>query len=161
MRRGVAIVSVALTTFSLVILASVIYAYRGLAASPAAIQRTSSQQPIQIQADPSTAASAPPAAPNLTLQDAGSIAAKHLNRTDLYSAEVVDYNGIQAFKIMFTSGDIVYVSATGAILADVPPAPVVIASAPHKARDGWGGGGGGGHDGGDGHDDGGSDGGGD
>ena len=65
--------------------------------------------------------------PKVAPQDAASIAAKAINRTDLYSVELADYQGTQAYKVTFSSGDIVYVSMDGQVLGtEPPPAPVFV-----------------------------------
>ena len=67
---------------------------------------------------------------------AAEIAARYLNRTDLYSVESAPYNGVTAYLVTFSSGDLVYVSLDGQVLF-VKAAKGQIAS---------GGGGGGGHE---------------
>ncbi len=129
MRRSVALVAAAVTTFSLVVLVSVVYAYRGLAAGPSSARLGSdpSVKTVEVgNAAPSDSASAGSQlslgqAPTLSVQAAGSIASQFINQTDLYSAEMSTYNGVPAFKIAFSSGAIVYVSMSGTVLDVVPP----------------------------------------
>ncbi len=165
MRRSVALVSAAITTFSIVVLGSVVYAYRGLAAGPAAAGSGSlpAIQSVQVSnadvAQPAVAsdqlAAPQPAAaqaPTLSVQAAASIAAQYLHRTDLYSAEMSSYNGAAAFKITFVSGDAVYVSMSGQILGVVTAPTYATTYVPHSGGRAHGpSGGGGGDDGG--HDD--------
>lgn len=172
MRRSVALVSAAITTFSIVILGSVVYAYRGLAAGPASagsgsipavqsvpVANADMAQPA-VAAQPVAAQPAAAQAPTLSVQAAASIAAQYLHRTDLYSAELTTYNGASAFKITFVSGDAVYLSMSGQVLG-VVMAPTYGSAYVPKSGGHWrgpsgGGGGDGGHDDG-GHDDSGGD----
>jgi hypothetical protein len=50
-------------------------------------------------------------------EDAAQIAARYLNRTDLYSVESAQFNGVSAYLVTFSSGDMVYVGADGQILS--------------------------------------------
>ncbi len=143
MRRNVAMVSAAVTTFTLVVLISVVYAYSGTAASASSLVPASNPavKTIQVQ-DPQsvqpTAGSTTPglAAPAISAQSAASIAAQFVHRTDLFSAEMSTYNGAPAFKILFSNGEAVFVSLGGQVLG-VVPAATYVPSAPS------GGGGGG------------------
>ncbi len=58
-----------------------------------------------------------PTATTVTPEEASQIAARYLNRTDLYSVESAQYNGASAYMVTFSSGDIVYVGADGQILS--------------------------------------------
>jgi hypothetical protein len=62
------------------------------------------------------------------------VASEFLQRTDAYSVQLVEYNGVQAYKVLFTSGDVVYVSLEGQVLGSEPPA-VLIASKDRKERE--------------------------
>ncbi len=129
MRRSVALVAAAVTTFTLVVLVSVVYAYRGLAAGPSSVPlgNDPSVKTVEVgnvaPADAASVGSQPSLAqtPNLSIQAAASIAAQYIHRTDLFSAELSTYNGTPAFKIAFSSGEIVYVSTSGVVLGVVPP----------------------------------------
>ena len=150
MRKGVMFVSIILTTFVLVAVAGVAYAYRSLAAPKPVAQQQQfiNSEPIRfpLNADPAVTA------PDVSAQDAASIAAKYLNHTDLYSVELSNFNSVQTYKVTFSSGDVVFVGMKGEVLAAQPPPPPVVVSAPAKRRGGGGGnsnasgGGGGEHD---------------
>ncbi len=135
MRRNLALIAAAITTFTLVVLVSVVYAYSGLAATPssAASGPDQSVKTIQIGApanapsNPANVQSTIGLAASLSPQAAASLAAQFLHRTDLYSAELSTYNGTPAYKITFSSGDVVYVSLSGQILGVVPLAPATAA----------------------------------
>jgi len=158
MRKNTMFVSAAITAFVLAMLAGVVSAYNGISNSKLLSQPSQNVQPIAM-----SIAVAPTQSGAVTAQDAATIASTYLKRTDLYSVELADtksvqtvLNGMQAYKVTFSSGDIVYVGLDGQVLkATPPPAPVVI-----YANNGGGGGGGGGNtappaSGGGGHDDGG------
>ena len=71
------------------------------------------RQSAQTAAVPAPA----PTATTVTPEEASQIAARYLNRTDLYSVESAQYNGASAYMVTFSSGDIVYVGADGQILS--------------------------------------------
>lgn len=62
------------------------------------------------------AAAPAPAITTVTPQEASQIAASYLKRTDLYSVESSQYNGVSAYLVTFSSGDIVYVGTDGQVL---------------------------------------------
>lgn len=120
MRKSTPFISAALTTFMLVMLFGVVSAYQ-------TVMRTNSQptaesfapvvqQPVSGVSD---VASPPPPAQiaQFTPEQAAQFAAKVIGRTDLYSVEVTMWNGVQAYLVTFSSGDLVYVSPSGQILA--------------------------------------------
>ena len=133
MNKSVTLISVALTTIVLVTLAGVVYAYKGLVTP-----KTASVPPVSPQTvDLPLIASSPTDIPDVSPQDAASIAAKFSNRTDLYSVELADFNGAQSYKVTFSSGDIIYVTLKGQVLALVaPPPPVVVSSDPPPKQSG-------------------------
>ncbi len=138
MKTPISFISAAITAFILAITAGTVYAYKTLAASPSTSQSQSSHSSAttQLVASSSTSSEAPDVSP----QDAASVAAKFLSRTDLYSAELAEYQGAQSYKITFTSGDIVYVSMKGIVVgSELPPTPVPMVITQ------WSGGSGGGH----------------
>lgn len=135
MRRNLALIAAAITTFTLVVLVSVVYAYSGLAATPsnAASNPDQAVKTVQVGSASSPQSNTAAVQPNLALatslspQAAASFAAQFLHRTDLYSAEMSTYNSTPAYKITFSSGDVVYVSLTGQILGVVPVAAATTA----------------------------------
>ena len=63
-------------------------------------------------------AAAPVAVPtSVTPEEAAQIAARYLNRTDLYSVESAQFNGASAYLVTFSSGDMVYVGIDGQVLS--------------------------------------------
>lgn len=138
MKTPISFISAAITAFILAITAGTVYAYKTLAASASSSQSQSNQTntTTQLVASSSTSSEAPDVSP----QDAASVAAKFLGRTDLYSAELANYQGAQSYKITFTSGDVVYVSMKGIVVgSELPPTPVPVVITQ------WSGGGGGHH----------------
>jgi hypothetical protein len=75
-----------------------------------------------------------PAQNQAAYQEAASIAANYLGKSDLYSAENTVWNGVDAYKIVFSSGNVVYVGLDGQILGSEAPQPVFI-SAPAQNGD--------------------------
>ncbi len=162
MAKTVIVVSAALTAFLLALTAAAMYAYRTLSTASAAGPQPASQQssapvnaPVQISADPTQAQ--PTTVPNVSPQDAAALAAKYLNRTDLYSVQLADLKGTQTYMVTFSRGDVVYVGLQGQVLAALAaptpaPAPPVVTT---YSGGGRGGGGGSGHHGGEGDDGGG------
>jgi len=69
----------------------------------------------------------PQAAATVTIapEDAAGIAAQYMGRADLYSVETSFMNGNTVYKVVFSSGDIVYISLDGQVLG-VAPAPVTV-----------------------------------
>lgn len=151
MRKGITFISAVLTAFVLATLAGVVYAYKNLPALNTDTSNTTPQLSGGLQS-----VSLPPATPASTAaaqvvypQQAADIAANYLKRTDLYSVELADFNGVQTYLVTFVSGDTVYVSMTGQVLSAVPP-QVITYSAPATKKQSNGGGthGGGEHEGG-------------
>jgi hypothetical protein len=52
---------------------------------------------------------------------AAGLASEFLGRTDAYSVELAQYNGVQAYKVTFLSRDVVYVSFDGQVLGSELP----------------------------------------
>jgi hypothetical protein len=113
MRKSTLFISAILTTFMLVVLFGVVSAYQnGL----------SSTQEAAVQSPPAAVVqaantSAPVQVTNITPEEAAAIASKVINRTDLYSVEVAQLEGVDTYLVTFSSGDIVYVGMDGQILS--------------------------------------------
>jgi hypothetical protein len=125
------LISAALTVFVLVMTAGVVSAYRQVNDSLAAVQATPQAAPVAMDVPTEAPAPTPTEVPvvNLSPQEAALAAANFLGRTDLYSVENASWNGIDAYKVTFSSGDIVYVGMDGQILEAVAPQPVFINNA--------------------------------
>jgi hypothetical protein len=130
MIKSATLISMAMTTFILVLLAGVVYAYQGFAATPVAPtdQPTKTVQsvtlPLAVPTSTSTAVISP--------QDAASLAASFSNRKDLYSVELADFNGSQTYKVTFSSGDILYVSLSGQVVGSAAPTQSIVSAPPTK-----------------------------
>lgn len=119
MRKSTIFISAALTTFALIMVYSVVSAYRGIINTA-----ETTVQPTEVAVDP--AMDITPAPTTVTPEQAAQLAAQVLGRSDLLSAESSSINGVSAYKITFLSGDIVYVSTTGQILS-IQMKPQIIA----------------------------------
>jgi len=124
MRKSTLFVSAVLTTFMLVILLGVVSAYKAVTnTNPADVSAVASEVPV-VSAVPISqpfsntvdAASTVQAA-SVTPEQAAQLAAQMIGRTDLYSVESSKLNGVDAYLVTFSSGDLVYVSLTGQILS--------------------------------------------
>lgn len=129
MRKSTLFVSTVLTIFMMATIFGVASAYqqvvRNQNAAIAAVVTppTSVVQPVNVQPAPIL-----PTQPMVvTPEQATIIATTFLNDTNVYSVETVDYQGVVAYLITFSSGNLVYVSTTGEILAvsKIPPVVVV------------------------------------
>lgn len=153
MRKSTLFISAVLTTFMLAILFGVVSAYKEV------LTVTQEEQAAtDVVTDAPVALTDAPVDPTqaavLTPEQAATLAAQILGRTDLYSVETSLFNGASAYLVMFLTGDQVYVSPQGMILSVVaatPTAAPVYVSNPSKNNNGRprGGGGGGGGGGGD------------
>ena len=142
-------ISTVLTAFVIAILAGVISALNmsrpGDAAAPASTQ----VQATDVATQPDASATAPV---QISPQQAASIASQFLKKTDVYSVEGMTLNGANAYKVVFSSGDVVYVGLDGQILTGptATPAPTISYTSPlptpQKRHNNGGGGGGGGDD---------------
>ena len=117
-------ISAALTAFVLVMLTGVGSAYNQITSSFVAEETappsTATVEPV-VEIIPS--ATVPVI---LTHQEAALVAANHLDQTDLFSVEIATWEGAEAFEVVFSTGDIVYVSMDGQILATEAPQTVII-----------------------------------
>jgi len=118
MRKSSIFISAVLTTFALVVLYGVVSAYHGMAITATTLP------PVTATSTPEATTSTPEQT-SLTPEQAGQLAAQVLGHNDLLSAESSSVNGTNAYKIIFISGDIVYVGLDGQILS-IQAAPKVI-----------------------------------
>jgi hypothetical protein len=63
-------------------------------------------------ASPSKSAAASP----LTPEQAAQVAAQYLGRGDIYSVEFAILNGVNSFKVIFSSGEWLYISSDGQVI---------------------------------------------
>jgi len=138
MRKSTVFISAVLTTFALVMLYSIVSAYRG------------NKDVIKAEVQPTETfvpeATSTPAPTFITPEEAAQLAAQVVGQDNLLSAESANVDGVDAYKITFTNNDVVYVSLDGQIIS-VQVAPVVVNAAPpvvkKNKKDHNGGGGGG------------------
>jgi len=132
MRKSTLFISAALTSFMLVVLFGVVSAYKSI---------SSSTQQAAVLAQPTAAmvqvVNAPITAPvvSVTPEEAAAIASKVIGRTDLYSVEGIQFEGVDAYLVTFSSGDIVYISMDGQVLS-ISKIAVTVISQPNNGGGG-------------------------
>lgn len=119
-------ISATLTAFILAVLTGVVSAFNNAGGSELASSGSPTQAEVVTVLPTQAEAPATQPAPVGPVQ-AASLAAQFMNKTDVYSVESAVLNGVNVFKVVFSSGDIVYVGQDGAILstAKLPPTTVV------------------------------------
>jgi len=121
MKKSSLFISAILTTFVLVVLSGAVSAYRTFAASETQLPATQVQVQTQVATQEVTAEITqemvqPTATTNwLTPQQGAQLAAMYMGRNDLYSVEPDFMYGQNVYKVMFSSGDLAYVSMDGQI----------------------------------------------
>ena len=102
---------------------------QAVAAAPAAqvvaAQNTATSQPTDL---PAPTAQVPP-----TPDEAAALAAAAINRQDVYSVETTTYQGVEGYKVVFSSGDVVYIGLDKLVLAKTKLQPAVVSVDPTKA----------------------------
>ena len=102
MKKSSLFISTILTVFVLAILAGTVTAYRSLtnlgvqAQQPAPVTEV-----VQNQISP---------------EQAAQLAAQYWGRNDLYSVESTSVKGMDAYKVTFSTGDVVFVSPAGQVI---------------------------------------------
>jgi hypothetical protein len=125
MRKSTLFISATLTTFMLAVLFGVASAYQGIVN---ATKTTPQAQPVPVSQQVSQPV-LPTQAAAVTPEQAASLAAQVIGRTDLYSVEMTTFNGTDAYLVTFSSGDLVYVGLDGQILS-ISKLPVTIINQP-------------------------------
>lgn len=117
MRKSTMFISAVLTTFMLAIMFGVASAYQKIVQTGGISTEVVQQsQPVDVSfAVPSTATSV--VAATMTLEEAANLASAVIGRTDLYSSENTQLDGVDVYLVTFSSGDLVYVSLDGKILS--------------------------------------------
>ena len=111
MKKSSLFISTILTAFILAVMAGTVTAYRAVNTNVAQVQQ------------PAPVAQAAPVV--LSPEQAAQLAALYWGRSDLYSVESAVLKGLDTYKVTFSSGDIVYVSPDGQIVAAIA-APVAV-----------------------------------
>lgn len=115
-------VSAALTAFVLAILVNVVSAYNQKINTPPEVVQPDVPTPvITVEVLPTETKPV-----FLTHQEAALVAANFLGDTDLFSVENAPWEDKDAFKVVFSSGYIVYVSLDGQVLTSEAPQPVIV-----------------------------------
>lgn len=140
MRKSTLFISAALTTFMLAVLFGVASAYQSVVkSSDAAAQPTAGMEMVSVPLAPAV----PTQSLNISPEAAADIAGKVLGRTDMYSVEITQFEGVDAYLVTFSSGDLVYLSLDGQVLS-ISKLAVTVISQPSGGGGGNGGGNGGG-----------------
>lgn len=138
MRKSTLFVSAMLTVFLMATMFGVASAYqqavngdsRFLSRTPDKIASQSIDpvsMPISMVGNAPVAVEVPQ---TVTPEEATLVAVDYLGDPEVYSVEVVDYQGAFVYLVTFSSGDMVYVSAAGEILATDELQPVIVAAPP-------------------------------
>ena len=145
MKKNTLFLSAAITTFILVILASLLLKLKSggfvspaaaLALTPVSTQvPTDTLQPTNTQQPADTATLQPSADGSITPQEAVFIASNALGNTSVYSVDTETRYGLDVYKVTFSSGHIVYVSPRGVILSINSPQAIVIQPTPVHSSD--------------------------
>ena len=156
MRKSTLFISALLTVFLMAILFGVASAYQQVVNVKGKAAATPQVAAQQVQADFAPVPTATEIVVPLvvTPEQATTVAVDFLGDSNVYSVEVVDYEGAATYLVTFSSGDLVYVSSMGMVVANTKIQPMVVVA----SSGGNGGGGGqdnnnGGSSGGDDHDD--------
>lgn len=126
MRKSTLFISATLTVFMLVTLFGVVSAYQGIVTSKQAEPVAEVQPTVEVQPTEQFMSVAPVQAGVVTPEEATTLAMQMIDRSDVYSVESTLYENAPAYLVTFTSGDLVYVSPNGLILAVTKLAPVVV-----------------------------------
>lgn len=138
MRKSTLFLSVVLTTFMLAVLFGVASAYQKIvnATQPTPVAQaapTIEVKSVEAQSADQLISLAPSGV--VSPEQAAALAAQILGHTDVYSVESTTYEEVAAYLVTFSSGDLVYVSPTGQILAITKPEPTVVIVAQPKHHD--------------------------
>lgn len=114
MRKSTMFISAALTTFMLAVMFGVASAYQKIVQS--GVPTEAAQQQAQPVAD-ITVGTSSTVAGAVSIEQAADLASNVIGRTDLYAAENAQLDGVDAYLVTFSSGDIVYVSLDGKVLS--------------------------------------------
>ena len=112
MRKSTMFISAALTTFMLAVMFGVASAYQKIVQTGVPTEAAQQTQSTDVTfGTSSTVAGA------VSIEQAADLASNVIGRTDLYAAENAQLDGVNAYLVTFSSGDIVYVSLDGKVLS--------------------------------------------
>lgn len=128
MRKSTLFISALLTVFLMAILFGVASAYQQVVKVNGKAATTPQVVSQWVQADfaPAPTATEIVAPLVVTPEQATTVAVDFLGDSNVYSVEVVDYEGAATYLVTFSSGDLVYVSSTGMVVANTKIQPVVV-----------------------------------
>ena len=126
MRKSTLFVSTVLTMFMLATMFGVVSAYQQNKSTSDATVEPDVQQVATVEPTPTQPAMPAVVSP----EQATTIAVDFMADTDVYSVEVVEYEGKPAFLVTFSSGQLVYVGPAGEILSISEVEPVVVMAPP-------------------------------
>ena len=112
MRKSTMFISAALTTFMLAIMFGVASAYQKIVQTGVPTEAAQQTQSTDVAFGTSSTV-----AGSVSIEQAADLASNVIGRTDLYAAENAQLDGVNAYLVTFSSGDIVYVSLDGKILS--------------------------------------------
>ena len=131
--------STTLTAFVVATLSGVVNKVTSVSAldpTPAVVQQVATatlEQPTDQPTDLPTATTVSSPDP----MQAATLASQAINRQDVYSVETFAYKGVDAYKVVFSSGDVVYIGMDGQVLEKTKLKAVVAnvqATTPPKKR---------------------------
>ena len=131
--------SASLTAFVLAVLFGVVTKVSNNTAQAAAVEAVAVQATAVVTNTPEPTLEQPTELPVPTVQlpptpeEAVQLAATAINRQDVYSVESLTYQGADAYKVVFSSGDIVYIGMDRAVLTKTKLQAAVVSVAPTQA----------------------------
>lgn len=129
MRKSTLFVSAVLTVFLMATVFGVVSAYQQVVKNnTAAAAQKASSQPVQVEFAPVPTEAVITTPLVVTAEEATTIAVDFLGDPNVFSVEVVDYQAVPTYLVTFSSGDLVYVSSTGMVVANTKIQPVVVAA---------------------------------
>lgn len=143
MRKSTLFLSATLTTFMLAVMFGVASAYQKIVKAAGTDEVGTQQAQVQANNVVLPTATNSIVGSTMTIEQAANLASSVIGRTDLYTAEITQLDGVDVYLVTFSSGDIVYVSQNGQILS-ISKLPVTVILAPAAGGGGGGGGNGGG-----------------
>jgi len=118
-----------LTGFFMIIAFGVVFAYRQVNAVPEIqVQTESMEIPVALPVPTSTTHTV------ISPEDASLVAAKFLGQTEVYSVEITTWQEQQAYKVVFSSGEVVYLDLAGQLLGYEAQQPVIVNAPPEISQ---------------------------
>jgi uncharacterized membrane protein YgcG len=118
--------SATLTAFVVATLSGVVNKVTSVSASNATPVQAVVQQVATATLEQPTDLPAPTSQQPLGPEQAATLAAEAVNRQDVYSVETSTYNNVDAYKVVFSSGDVVYIGMDSLVLAKTKLQPAVV-----------------------------------